>query len=212
MICQRCGCLLDKDAKVCSFCGEPLAPGVEDVFTRAVGDAGAARVLAGMEPLVELAELAPVPADRDLLAEVRRLADYFSHHADSYGVLDDLWLKRLAYQEPSLLHWTIGGGLATVLIYALVGSFLPQILWAFFFVLWGAITCIGYIRSGRQYELDRARMEVAIRHTANEVRRNYNAAERNFLPLDYTSPQALRELIHGLETGTLTTFDGYHPS
>lgn len=210
MICQKCGSLAANNEQRCAFCGEPLTPSAEDTLTHFVGTA-AKKILKGLEPLEKLNDLAIVPDDRQvLLAELNRLEKYFTKYSAKYELLDDLWLKRLSYRAPSFANWTVGGGLATVLIYAIIGGILPSLVWAFFFVLWGAITCIGYIRSGRNYELMRARVKVDIRHHENELRRYYNQAENNFLPFDYTSPQAIHELILGLESGKIKSFSGYH--
>lgn len=212
MICQRCGSIAKNNEQRCAFCGEPLVPNVEDTLTHLAGTA-AKNILAKLEPLEKLNNLAIVPDDKGALVdELKRLEKYFTKYSAKYELIDDLWLKRLSYRAPSFANWTVGGGLATILIYAIVGGILPSLVWAFFFVPWGAITCIGYISSGRNYELMRARIKVDIRHYENELRKYYNQAENNFLPFDYTSPQAIHELILGLESGKINSFSGYHTS
>ena len=40
----------------------------------------------------------------------------------------------------------------------------------------------------------------------NEVREFYNRADGCFLPLDYSDPQIIQELITGVQNGAITSF------
>lgn len=195
MICRKCGSVLKEGMKYCPFCEEPITAGGEKT-----------------EKLVTLRELAEVPSDKEqLLAELKRLRDYFLQNRGKYGVMEDLWLMQLKWQAPSLLHWTAGGCLATIAAYMVLygAGLIPHVAWAFFFILWGAITCGGYIRSGRAYEARKTRLEDDLRNVENEVRTYYNQADNCFLPFDYSHPQVISELIQGLENGTIQSFKDY---
>lgn len=212
MICRKCGCILDKGAKICPFCEEPATPGTEDLMTRVVGDDGSAGIRAGMPPLVGLKDLAVIPDEHEqLLTELHRLQNYFEPLKGKYGVLGDLWLMQTQYQEPSLGHWIWGGGLVTLLIYLILSGASAGIVWTFFFVLWLIITSAGYVRSGRHYEHRKAKLDADIRGVENEIREWYNHAEQCFLPLDYSDPRIIRELIAGLQSGTIQSFQDYRP-
>ncbi len=208
MICRKCGCLIERGAKTCMFCGEPAEAGKEDLITRAMGDVEGASC--ELPPLVPLAPLAPVPATREeTITELRRLKKYFAQIDGTYDVLEDLWAKETAWKEPSLLHWLIGGGLGAALLYVLIGIHLPYAFLSLFFIVWGAITVMGYVRGGRSYEKGRLQYERDVRVLENEIRAYYNRADRCFLPLDYTGQAVLRELIEGLDSGMIVSFEDY---
>ena len=212
MICRKCGCILDKGTKICPFCEEPAEPGTEDLMTRVVGDDGSGVIRSGIPPLVKLNELAAVPAEQtQLLDELHRLHTYFEQIKGKYGVLGDLWLMQSQYQEPSLGHWIWGGGFLTLLVYLLLSGLDTGLVWTFFFVLWLVITTAGYVRSGKRYERDKAKIDADIRGVENEVRDWYNQAECCFLPLDYSDPQVIRELIDGIRSGVIKSFQDYRP-
>ena len=210
MICRKCGCLLDKGTKTCLFCGEPAAPGGDDLITRAIGDDEGRASREALPPRVPLMPLAPVPGTREeTIAELRRLQEYFAQEEAKYGVLADLWMKGAQWQKPSLLRWFIGGALGAVLLFVIVGALLPHAFLSLFFIVWGIITVAGYVRSGRSYEAGRAQYELDVRQVENAIRTHYNGAENCFLPLDYTSPAALSELIEGLDSGMISSFEDY---
>lgn len=195
MICRKCGNVLQENVKICPFCEEPVHAEEKEV--------------------VELQELAEVPSDKErLLKELKRLRGYFLQNRGKYGVMEDLWLMQLQWQPPSLLHWTAGGCLATLALYLVLygAGLIPHVVWAFFFVLWGAVTCGGYIRSGRAYEARKANLNNDLRAVENEIRTYYNQAEGCFLPLDYSHPRVIGELIQGLEDGTIQSFKDYRIS
>ena len=165
-----------------------------------------------MPALMRLNELAAIPEEQEhLLAELHRLRDYFEPIKGKYGVLGDLWLMQAQYKEPSLVHWIFGGGLLTLFLYLLLSGVSSDVVWTFFFVVWLLVTSIGYIRSGQRYERRKAKLDADIRRVENEVRDWYNRAEQCFLPLDYSDPQIIHDLIVGLRSGTIQSFRDYRP-
>lgn len=196
MICRKCGSVLEEGQMSCPFCGESVASGMEGT----------------KQKKVELKALAEVPDDKEkLLTELQRLKEYFLAIRGKYAVMEDLWLMQLKWQEPSLLHWALGGFLVTFAVYLMFygAGLLPHVAMSFFFVLWGSITSVGYIRSGRIYEARKARIAEDIFEVENDVRNYYNQAADCFLPLDYSDPRVIGALIHGIETGTIKSFQDY---
>lgn len=197
MICRKCGCMLESGMRICPFCGEPAT-------------LAASPVVEGLPELVLLNELAPVPATREeTLAELHRLESYFGELDTKYATLADLWLKSACWQAPSKTRWAVGGFLLALLLYLLVGIHLPAMAAWIFVVLWGVIAYFGFTRSYAHYEAGRSENEHAIRELENEIRRHYNKARDCFLPLDYTAPSVLSELIAGLDSGMIASFEDY---
>lgn len=197
MICRKCGCMLESGTRICPFCGEPAT-------------LAASPVVEGLPELVLLNELAPVPATREeTLAELHRLESYFGELDTKYATLADLWLKSACWQAPSKTRWAVGGFLLALLLYLLVGIHLPAMAAWIFVVLWGVIAYFGFTRSCAHYEAGRSENEHAIRELENEIRRHYNKARDCFLPLDYTVPSVLHELIAGLDSGMIASFEDY---
>lgn len=197
MICRKCGCMLESGTRICPFCGEPAT-------------LAASPVVEGLPELVLLNELAPVPATREeTLAELHRLESYFGELDTKYATLADLWLKSACWQAPSKTRWAVGGFLLVLLLYLLVGIHLPAMAAWIFVVLWGVIAYFGFTRSYAHYEAGRSENEHAIRELENEIRRHYNKARDCFLPLDYTAPSVLSELIAGLDSGMIASFEDY---
>ena len=197
MICRKCGYMLESGTRICPFCGEPAT-------------LAASPVVEGLPELVLLNELAPVPATREeTLVELRRLESYFGELDTKYATLADLWLKSACWQAPSKTRWAVGGFLLALLLYLLVGIHLPAMAAWIFVVLWGVIAYFGFTRSYAHYEAGRSENEHAIRELENEIRRHYNKARDCFLPLDYTAPSVLSELIAGLDSGMIASFEDY---
>lgn len=197
MICRKCGCMLESGTRICPFCGEPAT-------------LAASPVVEGLPELVLLNELAPVPATREeTLAELHLLESYFGELDTRYATLADLWLKSACWQAPSKTRWAVGGFLLALLLYLLVGIHLPAMAAWIFVVLWGVIAYFGFTRSYAHYEAGRSENEHAIRELENEIRRHYNKARDCFLPLDYTAPSVLSELIAGLDSGMIASFEDY---
>ena len=197
MICRKCGCMLESGTRICPFCGEPAT-------------LAASPVVEGLPELVLLNELAPVPATREeTLAELHRLESYFGELDTKYATLADLWLKSACWPAPSKTRWAVGGFLLALLLYLLVGIHLPAMAAWIFVVLWGVIAYFGFTRSYAHYEAGRSENEHAIRELENEIRRHYNKARDCFLPLDYTAPSVLSELIAGLDSGMIASFEDY---
>lgn len=208
MICRRCGCMLDKGTRICPFCGEPVT--FDETGRRADAQAGQAAETNGLPELVPLRELSPVPGTREeTIAELRRLQKYFSDMDEKYAVLEDLWMMSSRWRQPSRLHWLIGGGLLALILYLLIGIHFPAGVIVLFLVLWGLISYLGYQRSWRAYLAHKRKTELDIRTTENQIRNFYNDATRCFLPLDYTSPEVFHELILGLDSGMITSFEDY---
>ena len=200
MVCRRCGRILEDGVRSCPFCGEPAAGANETMAKRHDG----------LPEWTELHALAAVPEEKDqLLSELRRLYAYFLQVRGKYGVCHDLWLMQWKEQEPSLLRWTVGSGVLTAVVYLIFWGILPGMARSFFFVLWGGMASIGYIRSGRRYERRRSRLAADLRRVENELRDWYNQAENCFLPLDYSDPKVIRELIAGMESGRIHSFREY---
>ena len=103
----------------------------------------------------------------------------------------------------------IGGFLLALLLYLIVGIHLPAMAAWIFVVLWGVISYFGYSRSASHYASCLRQNERAIRDIENTIRRHYNEAKDCFLPLDYTAPSVLRELIAGLDSGMIASFEDY---
>ena len=143
--------------------------------------------------------------------ELHRLHDYFEQIKGKYGVLGDLWLMQAQYKEPLLGHWIWGGGLLTLFIYMIMSGVVSGLVSTFFFVLWLLVTAVGYIRSGRRYKHRKAELDADIRAIENEVRIWYNQAEHCFLPLDYSDPRVIHDLIAGLRNGAIGSFRDYRP-
>ncbi|WP_147671580.1 hypothetical protein [Mitsuokella sp. AF21-1AC] len=208
MICRRCGCMLDKGTRICPFCGEPVT--FDETGRRVDVQAGQAAETNGLPELVALRELSPVPGTREeTIAELRRLQKYFSDMDEKYAVLEDLWMMSSRWRQPSRSHWLIGGGLLALLLYLLIGIHFPAGVIVLFLVLWGLISYLGYQRSWRAYLAHKRKTELDIRTTENQIRNFYNDATRCFLPLDYTSPEVFHELILGLDSGMITSFEDY---
>ncbi|SHK84819.1 hypothetical protein SAMN05216582_12069 [Selenomonas ruminantium] len=207
MICKKCGCILEPEAKICAFCGEVAEAGESDLMTNFVGDDGAREILASMPQLVSLHQLDDVPLEKEqLLAELNRLQGYFSHIRGKYATLGDLWMMRAQYAEPKLANYTVGGGIFTLFFYLILTGFFPTVPWTFFFVVWLGVTSVSYVQAGKAYERRKAYLEADIRGIENEVRTYYNQADHCFLPLDYTDPKVIRELIAGISSGAITSF------
>ena len=210
MICKKCGCIVETGAKVCTFCGEQAEVSSDDLLNTFAGDRAAEDIRAHIPTLVGLHELAEVPVDKErLIGELQRLQGYFSRIRGKYATLGDLWLMQSQNGEPKLGNYTLGGFLATLFFYLILTGFVPGVTWTFFFVVWLGATSITYIQAGKAYERRKAQLEADIRGVENEVRSYYNQADHCFLPLDYSDPQIIRELIVGISNGTITSFREY---
>ena len=207
MICKKCGCIIEDGRKECTFCGEPAEAGTEDLMTRFVGDDGARQILAAMPQLIDLQKLEDVPPEKErMLSELSRLQGYFAHIRSKYATLGDLWLMSSQSAEPRLSNYVMGGGIATLFFYLILTGFFPSVPWTFFFAVWLGTTSVAYVQAGKAHERRKAQLEADIRGIENEVRAFYNQAEHCFLPLDYSDPQIIRELIAGIKSGAITTF------
>ncbi len=197
MICRKCGRMLESGTRVCPFCGEPAT-------------LAASPLQKGMPELVLLKELAPVPATRqETIEELRRLEPYFEELGDKYATRSDLWLKAACWDPPSKQRWAFGSFLLALVLYLIVGIHLPPLAALIFLALWGLIYYFGYNNSLKKYETYKFQTEYSIRKLENEIRRHYNEAKDCFLPLDYTAPSVLYELLAGLDSGMIASFEDY---
>lgn len=200
--------MLEKGTRICPFCGEPVT--LEASVLQTVAHDTQQLGADGLPELVALKDLSPVPGTREeTLSELRRLQTYFSDMNEKYAVLADLWLMSSRWRQPSRSHWIIGGGLLALLLYLLIGIHFPAGVIVLFLVLWGLISYSGYQRSWKGYLARKRKTELDIRTTENQIRKFYNDATRCFLPLDYTSPEVFHELILGLDSGMITSFEDY---
>lgn len=207
MICKKCGCIIEQDVKECTFCGEPAEAGQEDLMTRFVGDDGAREIIESMPQLIALRQLEDAPREKErLLSELKRLQSYFANIRGKYATLGDLWLMRSQKAEPQLANYTLGGGIATLFFFLILTGFFPSVPWTFFFAVWLGVTSVTYVQAGKVHERRKAKLEADIRGVENEVRDFYNHADHCFLPLDYSDPQIIHELIAGIKSGTITNF------
>ena len=111
--------------------------------------------------------------------------------------------------RPSLALWMLVGGLVAALVYLPLSPFLPHFVWAYYFVLWGVVTTVGYLRAGRRYERRRREYELLRRHAENDLRAMYNRCADCFLPLAWTPPPRINRIIDALQSGEFATVGEY---
>ena len=90
-----------------------------------------------------------------------------------------------------------------------LSPFLPEFVWAYYFVLWGAVTTIGYLRAGRRYERRKAEYALLRRHAENDLHAMYNDCADCFLPLAWTPPPRINRMIDALRSGEFATVGEY---
>ena len=112
-------------------------------------------------------------------------------------------------KRPSFTFWLMGGGAAAALFYIPLTPFLPHFLWTYYFVLWGAVTAVGYLRAGRCYERERAEHELVLRRAENDLRTMYNHCKDCFLPLAWTPPPRIEKMLCALRTGRVHSVQDY---
>lgn len=209
MICKECGAKIEGITRICPHCGERALVDDELETWGFIADT-AARRRQEMPAQVALNAPADMPEGREAQIEgLRQLKDYFTTHSSLYQVVDDLAYIEGGLHRPSFVFWLLGGGLAAALFYVPLSPFLPNFVWAYYFVLWGAVTSIGYLRAGRRYEHDRAEHALVRRHAENDLRAMYNRCENCFLPLDWTPPPRIARMIAALRTGQAASVQEY---
>ena len=173
-----------------------------------------------MPEIVALNDPVPIPTERAAQIDgLERLRDYFIHHSNLYQVLEDLDYIETGMNRPSLPLWVLVGGLTAALVYLPLSPFLPEFIWAYYFVLWGVVTtigylwaavsAIGYLRAGRRYERRKAEYALLRRHAENDLHEMYNSCADCFLPLAWTPPPRINRMIDALRAGEFATVGEY---
>lgn len=209
MICKECGAKIERLTRICPHCGERALIDDELETWSFLADT-AAKHRSEMPAEIALNEPAAVPEGREAqIAGLQRLKDYFVSYSNLYQVEADLRSMESSLQRPSFLLWLIGGGLFAALVYVPLSPFLPHFIWAYYFVLWGVFTSIGYLRAGRHYERRKAEYAVVRRRAENDLHAMYNGCADCFLPLDWTLPPRLIRMIAALRSGEAASVQEY---
>lgn len=209
MICKECGEKIEGVTRVCPHCGQRALLDDELDTWNFIADTAAEHRRA-MPAEVVLNEPAAIPADRDAqIAGLERLKEYFIQHGNLYQVVQDLDYMERGLYRPTLALWLFVGGLIATLIYVPLSPFLPHFVWTYYFVLWGAVTAIGYLRSGRRYERRKAEYAMKRRCAENDLYAMYNGCADCFLPLDWTPPPHIIGMISALRTGEFSSVQEY---
>ncbi|EKU72079.1 zinc ribbon domain-containing protein [Selenomonas sp. F0473] len=201
MICKECGEKISGITRICPHCGERALVDDELETWSFIADT-AEKHRSAMPAAVVPAEPSAVPNGLDAqIAGLERLKTYFTKHSNLFQVVEDLASMEGGKRRPSIGLWGLGGGLAAALFYLTLSPFLPHFVWAYFFVLWGAVTSIGYLRAGRKYERRKAEHDLFRRRAENELCTIYNACEDCFLPIEWTVPPRIARIVSALRTG-----------
>ena len=209
MICKECGAKIDGLTRVCPHCGERALIDDELETWSFIADTAAKR-RREMPASVALNEPSPIPEERAAQIDgLERMRGYFIRHSNLYQVIDDLDCIESSLHRPSFLLWVLVGGLIAALVYFPLSPFLPNFIWAYYFVLWGVVTTIGYLRAGRRYEQRKAEYALLRRHAENDLHMMYNGCTNCFLPLAWTTPPQINRMINALQSGEITSVREY---
>ena len=209
MICKECGAKIEGLTRICPHCGERALIDDELDTWSFIADTAAQKRHAMPEEIV-LNTPAPIPQDRTAQIEgLQRMKCYFVQHSNLYQVVEDLEYIESGMSRPSIGLWMLVGGLVAALVYFPLSPFLPNLIWAYYFVLWGVVTTIGYLRAGRRYEHRKAEYALLRRHAENDLRAMYNSCTDCFLPLAWTPPPRINRLIDALQSGETTSVRDY---
>ena len=209
MICKECGAKIEGLTRLCPHCGNRALLDDELETWSFIADTAQIR-RREMPAQVSLNAPVDMPEGREAQIEgLRRLKDYFTTHSSLYQVVDDLAYMEGGLHRPSFAFWVLSGGLAAALLYVPLSPFLPNFIWAYYFVLWGGVTSVGYLRAGRKYERYKAEHEIVRRHAENDLRAMYNRCEDCFLPLDWTPPPRIGRMIAALCAGKADSVQDY---
>jgi len=201
MICKECGEKISGLTRICPYCGERALIDDELETWSFIADTAQKHKEKMPEAVVPNAPTeAPEGVDAQI-AGLERLHAYFMRHSNLYQVVEDLESIESGKRRPSIGLWGLGGGLASALFYLPLSPFLPHFVWAYFFVLWGAVTTVGYLRAARKYERRKAEHELFRRFAENELCVMYNACENCFLPIEWTMPPRIARIIEALRAG-----------
>ena len=209
MICKECGAKIENLTRICPHCGGRALVDDELETWSFLADT-AARKRHEMPAAIAPNEPTVPPADTaEQLAELERLRDYFVKYSNLYQVADDLRYIESGFSHPSFLFWGLAGGLAAALVYFPLSPFLPHFVWTYYFVLWAAVSAIGYLRAGRRYEHRAAEYAMLRRQAENDLHVMYNHCEGCFLPLEWTPPPRINRMIAALRTGEVRSVQDY---
>ena len=209
MICKECGAKIERLTRICPHCGERALIDDELETWSFIAD-GSEKHKREMPAEIVLNAPTPIPTERTAQIDgLERLKDYFVQHSNLYQVLDDLDYIESGMHRPSFAFWALVGGLIAALVYFPLSPFLPHFIWAYYFVLWGAVTSVGYLRAGRRYERRKAEYELLRRHAENDLRMMYNSCADCFLPLAWTPPPRIIRMIDALRSGEIPSVRAY---
>ncbi|MFC2315440.1 MAG: zinc ribbon domain-containing protein [Selenomonas massiliensis] len=200
MICKECGAKIEKLTRICPHCGERALIDDELDTWSFIADT-AAKHRRAMPAEIALNEPAPIPTERAAQMDgLQRMRDYFTQHSNLYKVVEDLNYIEGGLHRPSFVLWLLVGGLASALVYLPLSPFLPHFIWAYYFVLWGVVTTVGYLRAGRRYERRKAEFALLRRDAENDLRAMYNNCADCFLPLAWTPPPRIIRMLDAMRT------------
>lgn len=209
MICNECGSKIEGLTRICPHCGQRALVDDELETWSFIAD-GSEKHKREMPAEIVLNAPTPIPTERTAQIDgLERLKDYFVQHSNLYQVLDDLDYIESGMHRPSFAFWALVGGLIAALVYFPLSPFLPHFIWAYYFVLWGAVTSVGYLRAGRRYERRKAEYELLRRHAENDLRVMYNSCADCFLPLAWTPPPRIIRMIDALRSGEIPSVRAY---
>ena len=209
MICKECGEKIEGITRICPHCGGRALVDDEIETWGFIADTGEKHQQA-MPKMVELNAPSAVPEGCAAQLEgLYRLKDYFMKYSNLYQVVEDLHSMEQGRERPSFVFWLMGGGAVAALFYIPLIPFLPHFLWAYYFVLWGAVTVGGYLRAGRCYERERAEHALLLRHAENDLRAMYNRCKDCFLPLAWTPPPRIEAMMRALRAGRVHSVQDY---
>lgn len=209
MICKECGAKIEKLTRICPHCGERALIDDELETWSFIADTAAKR-RREMPGEIPLNEPVPIPAERAAQIDgLERMKDYFAQYSNLYKVVEDLDYIESGLHRPSFVLWLLVGGLIAALVYFPLSPFLPNFIWAYYFVLWGGVTTVGYLRASRRYEHRRAEYELLRRDAENNLRAMYNGCADCFLPLAWTPPPRIIRMIDALRSGQIISVREY---
>jgi|GEM_PF-218955 len=209
MICNECGAKIEGLTRICPHCGQRALVDDELETWSFIAD-GSEKHKREMPAEIALNDPVPIPTERTAQIDgLERLKEYFVQHSNLYQVVEDLDCIEAEMSRPSLALWMLVGGLVAALVYLPLSPFLPHFVWAYYFVLWGVVTTVGYLRAGRRYERRRGEYELLRRHAENDLRAMYNRCADCFLPLAWTPPPRINRIIDALQSGEFATVGEY---
>ena len=209
MICKECGEKIEGLTRICPHCGERALIDDELETWNFIADT-ADKHRREIPAEIPLNEPVPIPDERTAQIDgLERLKDYFVQHSNLYKIVEDLDYIESGLHRPSFVLWLLAGGLVAALVYFPLSPFLPDFIWAYYFVLWGAVTTVGYLRAGRRYERHKAEYALLRRDAENDLHAMYNGCAGCFLPLAWTSPPRINRMIDALRSGEFGSVGEY---